>query len=98
MVAAIVVQVWLYRDKSTGVPKGDATFTYEDPPSAPAAVKWFNGQDYKGGKLTVVLAEKKAPEPEAAAAYGGQGGYGGGSWDCWICAGHGPVLEEIVRW
>ena len=75
---AIVVQVWLYRDKSTGLPKGDATFTYEDPPSAPAAVKWFNGQDYKGGKLTVVLAEKKAPEPEAAAAYGAQGGYGGG--------------------
>ena len=70
--------MWLYRDKSTGLPKGDATFTYEDPPSAPAAVKWFNGQDYKGGKLTVVLAEKKAPEPEAAAAYGGQGGYGGG--------------------
>ena len=74
-------KVWIYKDKSTGQPKGDATFTYEDPAAAPAAVKWFNGQEYKGRKLIVALADKKE-EPEggfpSAGGYGGRGGYGGG--------------------
>lgn len=88
-------KVWLYRDKATGLPKGDATFTYEDPPSAPAAVKWFNASDFKGNKLTVTLAEKKEEPAEgygapAAGGYGGggrggyggdRGGYGGGGGD-----------------
>jgi hypothetical protein len=39
-------KVWIYRDKSTGQPKGDATFSYEDPPSAPAAVKWSDASSH----------------------------------------------------
>ena len=35
--------IWIYKDKSTGQAKGDATVTYEDPETAAAAVKWFNG-------------------------------------------------------
>ncbi|KAG4403464.1 hypothetical protein GLYMA_01G117501v4 [Glycine max] len=32
-------KIWLYRDKETNEPKGDATVTYEDPH---AVVEWFN--------------------------------------------------------
>ncbi|KAG5066408.1 hypothetical protein JHK86_010139 [Glycine max] len=35
-------KIWLYRDKETNEPKGDATITYEDPHAAVAAVEWFN--------------------------------------------------------
>jgi len=35
--------IWLYKDKATGLPKGDATVTYQDPETAAAAVKWLNG-------------------------------------------------------
>lgn len=69
-------KVWIYRDKTTGQPKGDATFSYEDPHSAPAAVKWFNGTEFKGNKIQVQLAEKK-PIPEEYAGGGGGGGRGG---------------------
>lgn len=33
----------IYTDKDTGKPKGDATLSYEEPPSAKAAVEWFDG-------------------------------------------------------
>uniref|UniRef100_A0A8C2LCD9 RRM domain-containing protein n=1 Tax=Cricetulus griseus TaxID=10029 RepID=A0A8C2LCD9_CRIGR len=41
-----------YLDKETGKPKGDATVSYEDPPTAKAAVKC---------KLKISLARKKPP-------------------------------------
>lgn len=34
----------IYTDKDTGKPKGDATLSYEEPPSAKAAVEWFDGK------------------------------------------------------
>jgi len=36
-------KIWIYRHPD-GTPKGDATVTYDDPPSASAAIKWFNGK------------------------------------------------------
>lgn len=33
----------IYTDKDSGKPKGDATLSYEEPPSAKAAVEWFDG-------------------------------------------------------
>eukprot|EP00961_Rhodomonas_salina_P150844 2031408-Rhodomonas_salina.3 len=40
-------KVWIYKDKSTGLPKGDATVSYEDPNGASGAVKWFNNKPFE---------------------------------------------------
>lgn len=34
----------LYTDKDTGKPKGEATVSFDDPPSAKAAIDWFDGE------------------------------------------------------
>lgn len=34
----------LYTDKATGRLKGEATVSFDDPPSAKAAIDWFDGQ------------------------------------------------------
>lgn len=52
-------KIWLYRDKSTNEPKGDATVTYEDPYAAQAAVEWFNNKDFHGTIIEVLMAESK---------------------------------------
>jgi RNA recognition motif-containing protein len=67
--------VWLYKDKITGQLKGDATVSYEDPHTAPAAVNWFHGKDYQGNTLKVSLAEKKKSDVPAETS--GRGGFGG---------------------
>ena len=36
-------KIWLYRTPS-GESKGEATVTYDDPPTASAAIQWFNGK------------------------------------------------------
>ncbi|KAJ3043415.1 hypothetical protein HDV00_005113 [Rhizophlyctis rosea] len=56
-------KVWVYKDKMTGQPKGDATVTYEDPGACEGAINWFNGQEFEGTKIKVELAEAKAPPP-----------------------------------
>ena len=33
-----------YNDKATGKFKGEVMITYEDPPSAKAAIDWFDGE------------------------------------------------------
>ncbi|GMY17958.1 transcription initiation factor TFIID subunit 15 [Fagus crenata] len=52
-------KIWLYRDKVTNEPKGDATVTYEDPHAALAAVEWFNNKDFHGNTIGVLIAESK---------------------------------------
>ncbi|WZY97004.1 hypothetical protein YC2023_069333 [Brassica napus] len=52
-------KVWLYRDKETDEPKGDATVTYEDPHAALAAVEWFNNKEFHGSVIGVFMAESK---------------------------------------
>ncbi|KAJ3413721.1 hypothetical protein HDV05_007624 [Chytridiales sp. JEL 0842] len=67
-------KIWIYRDKDTNEPKGDATVTYEDPYAADAATKIFNGKPFPGGgNITVVFADAPAGKLNAAA-----GGFGGG--------------------
>ncbi|XP_006660668.1 transcription initiation factor TFIID subunit 15 isoform X2 [Oryza brachyantha] len=52
-------KIWIYRDKVTNEPKGDATVTYEDPHAALAAVEWFNNKDFHGSNIQVHIAESK---------------------------------------
>lgn len=37
-------KLWIYKDKMTGKPKGEATVTYDDPGTATAAISWFSGK------------------------------------------------------
>ncbi|KAG9442289.1 hypothetical protein H6P81_018143 [Aristolochia fimbriata] len=55
-------KIWLYRDKATNEPKGDATVTYEDPYAASAAVEWFNNKDFHGSIIGVYIAESKSKD------------------------------------
>uniref|UniRef100_A0A5B7A261 Putative transcription initiation factor TFIID subunit 15 n=1 Tax=Davidia involucrata TaxID=16924 RepID=A0A5B7A261_DAVIN len=55
-------KIWLYRDKVTNEPKGDAMVTYEDPHAALAAVEWFNNKDFHGATIGVFIAESKSKE------------------------------------
>lgn len=58
-------KIWLYRDKTTNEPKGDATVTYEDPHAALAAVEWFNNKDFHGNLIGVSIAESKGKDEQA---------------------------------
>ncbi|KAK2635762.1 hypothetical protein Ddye_030554 [Dipteronia dyeriana] len=58
-------KIWLYRDKATDEPKGDATVTYEDPHAALAAVDWFNNKDFHGNIIGVFMAETKSKDDHA---------------------------------
>ncbi|CAL1381253.1 unnamed protein product [Linum trigynum] len=57
-------KIWLYRDKTTNEPKGDATVTYEDPHAALAAVEWFNNKEFHGSIIGVLLAESKSKDEQ----------------------------------
>mmetsp|Transcript_6540 Transcript_6540/g.15713 ORF Transcript_6540/g.15713 Transcript_6540/m.15713 type:complete len:288 (-) Transcript_6540:571-1434(-) len=78
-------KVWLYKDKETGVLKGDGTIAFEDPFAAGSAVSWFNGTEFRGNKISVSLAQRKGQEPPSwggggggrSRGYGGRGGGGG---------------------
>ena len=52
-------KIWIYRDKATNEPKGDATVTYEDQHAASAAVEWFNNKDFHGSIIQVHIAVSK---------------------------------------
>ncbi|XP_023244473.1 RNA-binding protein cabeza-like isoform X4 [Centruroides sculpturatus] len=67
-------KIWIYKDKITGKGKGEATVTYDDPPTATSAISWFNGKDFQGKNITVQLAQRKAQN----FGMGGGGGGGGG--------------------
>ncbi|TYH88319.1 hypothetical protein ES332_D01G179400v1 [Gossypium tomentosum] len=85
-------KVWLYRDKVTNEPKGDATVTYEDPHAALAAVEWFNGKDFHGSTIGVFMAESKSSnagvDVPTAAADGGRFDSSAKMWQQegdWLC-------------
>lgn len=58
-------KIWLYLDKVTNEPKGDATITYEDPHAAAAAVEWFNNKEFHGNIIGVSIAESKTKDDAA---------------------------------
>lgn len=39
-------KIWMYKDKVTGKPKGEATVTYDDSLAAKSAISWFDGNYY----------------------------------------------------
>ncbi|KAJ6801200.1 transcription initiation factor TFIID subunit 15-like [Iris pallida] len=85
-------KIWLYKDKITNDPKGDATVTYEDPHAALAAVEWFHNKDFHGSVIEVYIAESKSKDsgdqlysqqvidvdPRAEGAFGGEEDADGG--------------------
>ncbi|XDV31780.1 hypothetical protein PO909_002739, partial [Leuciscus waleckii] len=62
----------LYTDKATGRLKGEATVSFDDPPSAKAAIDWFDGKEFKGRPIKVSFATRRAEftQEEVAAAAG----------------------------
>ncbi|XP_029884163.1 TATA-binding protein-associated factor 2N isoform X2 [Aquila chrysaetos chrysaetos] len=71
----------LYTDKDTGKPKGEATVSFDDPPSAKAAIDWFDGKEFNGNVIKVSFATRR-PEFMRGGGGGGRrgsrGGYGRG--------------------
>lgn len=71
-------KIWLYKDKATGLSKGEATVTYDDSNAAKSAITWFNGKDFRGTIITVQLATKKDNWSGGRGGGGRGGGRGGG--------------------
>ncbi|KAJ3380221.1 hypothetical protein HDU84_006076 [Entophlyctis sp. JEL0112] len=92
-------KIWIYKDKNTNIPKGDATLTYEDPPAATAAISFFNGKPFPGGDGTPLVVQH-ADAPAGAVKFaefgGGRGGRGrgGGRFGGDRGGGGGPPMSE----
>ncbi|CAL1287249.1 unnamed protein product [Larinioides sclopetarius] len=71
-------RIWIYKDKVTGKGKGEATITYDDPPTASSAINWFGGKDFQGKKINVQLAQRKTQPFGGGPGGGGGRGRGGG--------------------
>ncbi|KAM8769128.1 TATA-binding protein-associated factor 2N isoform 7-T7 [Acanthopagrus schlegelii] len=70
----------IYSDKATGRPKGEATVSFDDPPSAKAAIDWFDGKEFQGKPIKVSFATRRAEFTQRGGGMGGgRGGRGGGS-------------------
>nr|XP_032645542.1 TATA-binding protein-associated factor 2N isoform X4 [Chelonoidis abingdonii] len=67
----------LYTDKDTGKPKGEATVSFDDPPSAKAAIDWFDGKEFHGSVIKVSFATRR-PEFLRGGGSGRRGGSRGG--------------------
>ncbi|XP_061538171.1 TATA-binding protein-associated factor 2N isoform X3 [Phycodurus eques] len=68
----------LYSDKATGQPKGEATVSFDDPPSAKAAIDWFDGKEFNGKPIKVSFATRRAEFTQRGGGRGsGRGGYRG---------------------
>uniref|UniRef100_A0A3B5MBG2 TAF15 RNA polymerase II, TATA box binding protein (TBP)-associated factor n=1 Tax=Xiphophorus couchianus TaxID=32473 RepID=A0A3B5MBG2_9TELE len=84
----------IYSDKATGRPKGEATVSFDDPPSAKAAIDWFDGKEFNGKPIKVSFATRRAEFTQRGGFRGGRGGGGrgggggpnfdikGGDWPC----------------
>ncbi|XP_052799798.1 RNA-binding protein cabeza-like [Mya arenaria] len=71
-------KLWIYKDKNTGLPKGEATVTYDDPETAKAAINWFNDKDFQGNIIKVQIAQRKVNTQFSGGRGGGRGAPRGG--------------------
>eukprot|EP00072_Mus_musculus_P054223 XP_006534248.1 PREDICTED: TATA-binding protein-associated factor 2N isoform X1 [Mus musculus] len=67
----------LYTDKDTGKPKGEATVSFDDPPSAKAAIDWFDGKEFHGNIIKVSFATRRPEFMRGGGSGGGRRGRGG---------------------
>ena len=65
-------KIKMYRDEK-GEFKGDCIVSYEDPNAARTAPEFFNGYDFNGHKLTVVMAKEYVASEQNQQAHGGRG-------------------------
>ncbi|XP_032940429.1 RNA-binding protein FUS isoform X2 [Catharus ustulatus] len=75
----------LYTDRETGKLKGEATVSFDDPPSAKAAIDWFDGKEFSGNPIKVSFATRRADFSRGGGGRGrgrggpmGRGGFGSG--------------------
>uniref|UniRef100_A0A8C6WAF7 TATA-binding protein-associated factor 2N n=1 Tax=Nannospalax galili TaxID=1026970 RepID=A0A8C6WAF7_NANGA len=67
----------LYTNKDTGKPKGEATVSLDDPPSAKAAIDWFDGKEFHGNIIKVSFATRRPEFMRGGGSGGGLRGHGG---------------------
>lgn len=89
-------KIWMYKDKETGDPKGEATVTYEDANAAQSAIGWFDNKEFNGSLVKVSLAQRYNTWQNKGGSRGGgggggfnKGGFGGGRKCC-----HFALLEN----
>ncbi|XP_056389826.1 RNA-binding protein FUS isoform X2 [Hyla sarda] len=63
----------LYTDRETGKLKGEATVSFDDPPSAKAAIDWFDGKEFSGNPIKVSFATRRADFNSRGGGAGGNG-------------------------
>lgn len=68
-------KIWIYKDKASGMSKGEATVTFDDSSTASAAIQWFNGKSFQGSVISVQLAQR--PRNNFDNKMGRGGGSGG---------------------
>ncbi|TNN29896.1 TATA-binding protein-associated factor 2N [Liparis tanakae] len=94
-----LLMINIYSDKATGQPKGECTVSFDDPPSAKAAIDWFDGKEFKGKPIKVSFATRRAEFTQrggasGGGARGGGGGRGGGCSSCCSGASHLKLLAS----
>ncbi|XP_040211947.1 RNA-binding protein FUS isoform X5 [Rana temporaria] len=67
----------LYTDRETGKLKGEATVSFDDPPSAKAAIDWFDGKEFSGNPIKVSFATRRADFTSRGGGNTGGRGRGG---------------------
>ncbi|XP_068033822.1 RNA-binding protein FUS-like [Anomalospiza imberbis] len=96
----------LYTDRETGKLKGEATVSFDDPPSAKAAIDWFDGKEFSGNPIKVSFATRRADFTRGGGGRGrgrggplGRGGFGsGGSGGRGGFAGGGGAQQRAGDW
>ncbi|XP_068565401.1 TATA-binding protein-associated factor 2N isoform X2 [Cebidichthys violaceus] len=72
-----LLMINIYTDKGTGRPKGECTVSFDDPPSAKAAIDWFDGKEFNGKPIKVSFATRRAEFTQRGGGSGGGRGGGG---------------------
>ena len=69
-------KIWVYKDKESGMSKGECTITYDDVNAAQSAISWFDGKDFNGCTIKVSLAQRQNNWQNKSV---GRGGFNKGS-------------------